>query len=156
MGSGTSKSKIVVAEFINQYRVSDLAIELFWKKFLLSHWFQLKQFYELNSSLYNCEFLSSPISLLEIDKSNETRGTTTLNRYRVEDPLPNAIICFYKINFTEDLSCTTKRENSFVDHTALIIDEEMKSFSSNVEELKVEVSHYLGFIKLNFPDINQN
>lgn len=62
--------------------------------------------------------------------------------------LPNALICWYKIQLDPDHTHDTKKNNSFMNHTAIVFEDELKNIILRNEEVKVKIYQMKGLVKI--------
>lgn len=110
--------------------------------------FKIDQIFDLNSSLYLYEPSSNPEVMVEMKR---TEGTENVNFGKIDatnKPLPNALICWYKVRLTLDHVYNTKRNRSFMNHTAIFLEDELKNVISENNEVRVKVQQTEGLIKI--------
>ncbi|XP_076642269.1 protein arginine N-methyltransferase 9 isoform X2 [Halictus rubicundus] len=112
--------------------------------------FKINQLFDLNSSLYLHEPLSDINMLIEMKESeiaerivNFGKINATTNR-----PLPNALICWYKVKLTLNYNYDTKRNGSFMNHTAVLLEDELKSTALKGNEVYIKVQQVEGVVRI--------
>lgn len=110
---------------------------------------QINQIFDLNSSLYSCEIMSEVRTLIEI---NETETTETIVNFgeinnKEGKILPNALICWYKIQLSPHHVHDTKKD-SFMNHTAIIFENELRDIILRDKEVKIKVHQMKGLVKI--------
>lgn len=87
--------------------------------------------------------------LIEI---NETEITETIVNFgkinSKEKILPNALICWYKIQLTPHHVHDTKKNDSFMNHTAIVLENELKDIILRDKEIKIKVHQMKGLVKI--------
>ncbi|KAL6265295.1 hypothetical protein P5V15_002075 [Pogonomyrmex californicus] len=119
----------VIAEYINKYKIN--------------------QIFDLNSSLYSCEIMSAPRILIEI---NETETTETIVNFgkisnKNRKTLPNALICWYKVQLSPHHIHDTKKD-AFMNHTAIVFEDEFKDIILRNQEIKIKIHQMKGLVKI--------
>ncbi|XP_011639142.1 protein arginine N-methyltransferase 9-like isoform X1 [Pogonomyrmex barbatus] len=119
----------VIAEYINKYKIN--------------------QIFDLNSSLYSCEIMSEPRILIEI---NETETTETIVNFgkisnKNRKTLPNALICWYKVQLSLHHIHDTKKD-AFMNHTAIVFEDEFKDIILRNQEIKIKIHQMKGLVKI--------
>lgn len=104
----------------------------------------------MNSSLYSCETLSEPQILAEINETETTEAIVNFGKisYVNKRTLPNALICWYKIQLSPDHIHDTKRNNSFMNHTAVVFEDDLQDIILKDQEVKIKVHHMKGLVKI--------
>ncbi|XP_011707717.1 PREDICTED: putative protein arginine N-methyltransferase 9 isoform X1 [Wasmannia auropunctata] len=120
----------VIAEYINKYKIN--------------------QIFDLNSSLYSCEIMSDARILVEI---NETKTTETIVNFgeisnKEGKILPNALICWYKVQLSPYHVHDTKKNDSFMNHTAIVFEDELRDIILRGKEVKIKVHQMKGLVKI--------
>jgi len=111
---------------------------------------QINQIFDLNSSLYSCEIMSEAQILVEI---NETETTETIVNFgkiinKEGKILPNALICWYKIQLSPHYIHDTKKNDSFMNHTAIVFEDELKNIILRDKEIKIKIHQMKGLVKI--------
>ncbi|XP_015437068.1 PREDICTED: putative protein arginine N-methyltransferase 9 [Dufourea novaeangliae] len=103
--------------------------------------FKIKQIFDLNSSLYLYEPLSNINILTEIKESEIAEQIVNFGKIyaTTNRPLPNALICWYKIKLTLNHNYDTKRNGSFMNHTAILLEEELKNIVLQGNDVCIKV-----------------
>ncbi|KAK2589218.1 hypothetical protein KPH14_002023 [Odynerus spinipes] len=123
-------SNYKIAEYINEYKID--------------------QIFDLNSSLYSYEPLSEVYTLIEI-KENE-KMQSIVNFKKVDNGnkqlYPNALICWYKIELISDHVHYTRKNDSFMNHMALVLEHELQSITQADKEVKIKVQQIKGLVNI--------
>lgn len=61
---------------------------------------------------------------------------------------PNALICWYKIELISDHVHYTKRNNSFMNHMALVLEHELQSIIRADKEVKIKIQQVKGLVSI--------
>ncbi|XP_011858120.1 PREDICTED: uncharacterized protein LOC105555698 isoform X2 [Vollenhovia emeryi] len=119
----------IIAEYINKYKIN--------------------QIFDLNSSLYSCEIMSEVRILVEV---NETVTTETIVNFdeisNKGKNLPNALICWYKVQLSPHHVHDTKKNDSFMNHTAIVLEDELRDIILRDKEVKIKVHQMKGLVKI--------
>ncbi|XP_011172051.1 uncharacterized protein LOC105204607 isoform X2 [Solenopsis invicta] len=112
--------------------------------------FKINQIFDLNSSLYSCEIMSEAQKLVEI---NETETTETIVNFgeinnKEGETLPNALICWYKIQLGPYHVHDTKKNDSFMNHTAIVLEDELRDVILRDGEVKIKIHQMKGLVKI--------
>lgn len=87
--------------------------------------------------------------LIEI---NETETTETIVNFgeinNKEKILPNALICWYKIQLSPHHVHDTKKNDSFMNHTAIVFENELRDIILRDKEVKIKVHQMKGLVKI--------
>ncbi|XP_020286113.1 uncharacterized protein LOC109855746 isoform X2 [Pseudomyrmex gracilis] len=119
-----------IAEYINKYKID--------------------QVFDLNLSLYSCEVSSEARKLIEINEMETTEALVNFGKIDSTNvkTLPNALICWYKILLDSDHTHDTKKNNSFMNHTAIVFEDELKNIILRDKEVKVKIYQMKGLVKI--------
>ncbi|XP_024882585.1 protein arginine N-methyltransferase 9-like [Temnothorax curvispinosus] len=127
--ANNKSTNYIIAEYINKYKIN--------------------QIFDLNSSLYSCEIMSETQILAEI---NETETTETIvnfgeisNKGKI---LPNALICWYKVQLSPYHVHDTKKNDSFMNHTAIVLEDKLRDIILRDKEVKIKVHQMKGLVKI--------
>ncbi|XP_076663837.1 protein arginine N-methyltransferase 9 isoform X2 [Andrena cerasifolii] len=112
--------------------------------------FKINQVFDLNSSLYLCERLSDVHLIIEMKESEIAERVVNFGKINAtnEKPLPNALICWYKIRLTLNHSYDTKRNGSFMNHTAILLEDELKNTILQGNEVCIKVQQAEGVVRI--------
>jgi len=113
----------IIAEYINKYKIN--------------------QIFDLNSSLYSCEIMSEARILVEINETETTETIVNFGEISKEKILPNALICWYKIQLDPHHVHDTKKNDSFMNYTAIVLEDELRD-----KEIKIKVHQMKGLVKI--------
>lgn len=110
--------------------------------------------FELNSSLYNYVAVSKSTTLAELDEAEMKReilnfGTVDLETSKV---IPNALICWYKICVTDDITLETKRDNSFMNHTAIVLEKELLQQVLDKKDVQIQIQQMRDIVRIALVD----
>lgn len=104
----------------------------------------------MNSSLYNHTDISDPKILVEIDESeiNETiisfgKIDTQTNPY-----IPNSLLCWYKIFICHNVEVETKRSNSFMNHSAVVLESELQIKVLRGEDVNIKIKQMHDLVRI--------
>ncbi|EGI57314.1 PREDICTED: putative protein arginine N-methyltransferase 9 isoform X2 [Acromyrmex echinatior] len=117
----------IIAEYINKYKIN--------------------QIFDLNSSLYSCEIMSEARTLIEINETETTETIVNFGEINKGKILPNALICWYKIQLSSHHVHDTKKD-SFMNHTAIVFENELKDIILRDKEVKIKVHQMKGLVKI--------
>lgn len=62
--------------------------------------------------------------------------------------LPNALICWYEVRLTLNHNYDTKRNGSFMNHTAILLEDELKSIILRGNEVYIKVQQVEGVVRI--------
>ena len=108
------------------------------------YFFQINQVFDLNSSLYNYVALSEEKNILEVDDFDIKEIIVNFGKINLQkkELIPNSLIIWYKICIDASNECETKRNNSFMNHSAVIFETKMQ------EKVMQEKDIYIKFQKM--------
>jgi len=111
---------------------------------------QINQIFDLNSSLYSCEILSEAQILVEINETDTTETIVNFGKIINKEGkiLPNALICWYKIQLSPHHVHDTKKNDSFMNHTAIVFEDELRNIILRDKEIKIKVHQMKGLVKI--------
>ncbi|XP_029166263.1 protein arginine N-methyltransferase 9-like [Nylanderia fulva] len=120
----------IVAEHINNYKIN--------------------QIFDLNSSLYSCEIMSEVQTLIEINEMETTEAIVNFGQINSikKKTLPNALICWYRVQLSPHHIHDTEKNGSFMNHTAIVFEDELKNIILKDKEVKIKVHQMKGLIKI--------
>ncbi|XP_011344451.2 protein arginine N-methyltransferase 9 [Ooceraea biroi] len=126
----TNKStNYVIAKYINKYKIN--------------------QIFDLNSSLYSCEVFSEARTIIEINETETMEAIVNFGEIKTEkDIFPNALLCWYKIQLGTDHVHDTMKNNSFMNHTAIIFEDELRDVILKNKTVKFKVYQVKGLVKV--------
>ncbi|XP_053980869.1 protein arginine N-methyltransferase 9-like isoform X1 [Hylaeus volcanicus] len=112
--------------------------------------FKINQIFDLNSSLYLHEPLSDEVIVMEMKESEVAERIVNFGRINAVDnkPLPNTLICWYKIRLTLNLNYDTRRNGSFMNHTAILLEDELKNIILQGNEVCIKVQQAEGVVRI--------
>lgn len=150
---GSESTNYIIAEHINKYKV--IRLEFYIKIKLnqpsfISILLQINQIFDLNSSLYSYEILCEPQILAEINETETTEVVVNFGKVSnmKKGTLPNVLVCWYKIQLSPDHVHDTKKNNSFMNHTAVILEDDLQDIILRDQEVKIKVYHMKGLVKI--------
>ncbi|XP_076223468.1 protein arginine N-methyltransferase 9 isoform X2 [Nomia melanderi] len=109
--------------------------------------FKINQLFDLNSSLYLHEPLSDINILIEIKESEFVERIVNFGKINATR-LPNALICWYEVRLTLNHNYDTKRNGSFMNHTAILLEDELKSIILRGNEVYLKVQQVEGVVRI--------
>ncbi|XP_012522891.1 protein arginine N-methyltransferase 9 [Monomorium pharaonis] len=112
--------------------------------------YKINQIFDLNSSLYSYEIMSEARILIEINETQTTETIVNFGEINNEErkTLPNALICWYKIQLGPHHVHDTKKNNSFMNHTAIVFEDELRDVILRDKEVKVKIHQMKGLVKI--------
>ncbi|XP_076231186.1 protein arginine N-methyltransferase 9 isoform X2 [Calliopsis andreniformis] len=112
--------------------------------------FKINQVFDLNSSLYLCEPLSDVHVIGEIKESEVAEHVVNFGKINATNdrPMPNALICWYKVRLISNHSYDTKRNGSFMNHTAILLEDELKNIILQGNEVYIKVQQAENVIRI--------
>ncbi|XP_043671850.1 protein arginine N-methyltransferase 9-like isoform X3 [Vespula pensylvanica] len=121
-------SSYKIAEYINEYKID--------------------QIFDLNLSLYSYIPLSEVHTLIEIRENEKTQSVVNFRKIGNNNKqlYPNALICWYKIELTSDHVHYTKRNDSFMNHMALVLEDELQNMIQADNEVKIKIQQVKGLL----------
>lgn len=109
---------------------------------------QINQIFDLNSSLYSCEIMSEARILVEINETETIETIVNFGEISNKGNLPNALICWYKIQLSPHHVHDTKKNDSFMNHTAIVFEDELRDIILRDKEVKIKVRQMKGLVKI--------
>ncbi|XP_076181472.1 protein arginine N-methyltransferase 9 isoform X2 [Ptiloglossa arizonensis] len=112
--------------------------------------FKINQIFDLNSSLYIHEPLSDEIIVIEMKESEVAERVVNFGKINATNnkPLPNTLICWYKIRLTLNHNYDTRRNGSFMNHIAILLEDELKNVILQGNEVCIKVQQAEGVIRI--------
>nr|XP_034187371.1 protein arginine N-methyltransferase 9-like isoform X1 [Osmia lignaria] len=112
--------------------------------------FKINQIFDLNSCLYLYEPLSDVNVMIEMRENEIAERIINFGKISASNNklLPNALVCWYKIRLTSNHSYNTKRSGSFMNHTAVLLEDELKNTILQGNEVCVKVQQAEGMIRI--------
>ncbi|XP_012140337.2 protein arginine N-methyltransferase 9 isoform X1 [Megachile rotundata] len=112
--------------------------------------FKINQIFDLNSSLYLYEPLSDVNVMIEMRENEIAERVINFGKISASNNklLPNALVCWYKIRLTLNHSYNTKRNGSFMNHTAILLEDELKNTILQGNEVCIKVHQAEGMIQI--------
>jgi hypothetical protein len=104
----------------------------------------------LNSSLYNYIALSDIRTLIEIDESELKEEVISFGKIDLVKckTVPNALICWYKICIDNDKNHETKRNKSFMNHMAVVFENELENKALQGEDINIKVQQMHDLVRI--------
>ncbi|XP_051165177.1 protein arginine N-methyltransferase 9-like [Leptopilina boulardi] len=121
-------SNYKIAEFINEY--------------------QINQVFDLNSSLYQHEVVSEVKTLLEMDETEIRECVVNFGKFQTTKKLPNALLVWFRIHLSENNVCETKRDDSFMNHMAVVMEDEIKNSVQLDNEVIIKILQMRDLIRI--------
>lgn len=118
-----------IAEFINEYKINEV--------------------FDLNSSLYQHEIMSEMKVLLEMDETEIRECVVNFGKFQATEKLPNALLIWYGIHLSENNVCETKRDDSFMNHMAVVLEDEIKNLVQCDNEVAIKILQMRDLIRIN-------
>lgn len=111
---------------------------------------QINQIFDLNSSLYLYEPLSDVNVLIEMRENEVAERVINFGKISATNNklLPNALVCWYKVRLTLNHNYDTKRNGSFMNHTAILLEDELKNSILQGNEVCIKVQQAEGIIRI--------
>lgn len=112
--------------------------------------FQINQIFDLNSSLYLYEPRSDVNVLIEMRENEVAERVINFGQISATNnkSLPNALVCWYKVRLTLNCNYDTKRNGSFMNHTAILLEDELKNAILQGNEVCIKVQQAEGVIRV--------
>ncbi|CAK9806939.1 Protein arginine N-methyltransferase 9 [Anthophora quadrimaculata] len=112
--------------------------------------FKINQIFDLNSSLYLYKALSDVNVLIEMRENEVAERVINFGKISATNnkSLPNALICWYKVRLTLNHNYDTKRNGSFMNHTAILLEDELKNTILQGNEVCLKVQQAEGVIRV--------
>lgn len=109
---------------------------------------QINQIFDLNSSLYLYEALSDINVLIEMRENEVAERMINFGKISATNNklLPNALVCWYKVKLTLNHNYDTKRNGSFMNHMAILLEDELKNSILQGNEVCIKVLQGEGII----------
>ncbi|XP_025263175.1 protein arginine N-methyltransferase 9 isoform X2 [Camponotus floridanus] len=120
----------IIAEHINKYKIN--------------------QIFDLNSSLYSYKIISEAQTLIEMNETETTEAIINFGQINCtkKKTLPNALICWYKIQLSPQHIHDTKKNDSFMNHTAIVFEDELRNIILKNKEVKIKIHQIKGLVKI--------
>lgn len=111
---------------------------------------QINQIFDLNSSLYSYEILSEAQVLIEINETGTTEAIVSFGKINSTKRkiLPNALVCWYKIELNPYNVYYTEKNSSFMNHTAIVFEDELRDIILKDGEIKIKIVQMKGLVKI--------
>lgn len=105
--------------------------------------------FDLNPSLFSYDVLSDEKVLAEIEGSGESEAVIDFGKISVYgDKTPNALLCWYRIEFSNHHEIDTKRKNSFINHTAIILEDQLEDAVLQKTNVKLRIFKMGDLVKI--------
>lgn len=94
--------------------------------------------------------MSEPKILAEINESEFNEEVIVFNKINAKSNqnIPNALLCWYKIFITDNLVIETKRNNSFMNHSAIVLENELKNKVLAGEDVYIKVKQMCNLVRV--------
>lgn len=111
---------------------------------------QINQIFDLNSSLYSCKIISEAQTLIEMNETETTEAIVNFGQINCtkKKTLPNALICWYKVQLSPQHIHDTKKNDSFMNHTAIVFEDELRNIILKNKEVKIKIHQIKGLVKI--------
>ncbi|XP_003398969.1 protein arginine N-methyltransferase 9 isoform X1 [Bombus terrestris] len=112
--------------------------------------FKINQIFDLNSSLYLYEALSDINVLIEMRENEVAERVINFGKISATNNklFPNALVCWYKVRLTLNHNYDTKRNGSFMNHMAILLEDELKNSILQGNEVCIKVLQGEGIIRV--------
>ncbi|XP_063982952.1 uncharacterized protein LOC135165513 isoform X2 [Diachasmimorpha longicaudata] len=122
------KSNYVIGDFVNQY--------------------SCRQRFDLDLALYKAVEVSEERVLVQIDEGNTTSAVANFGKIQQRGVLPNVLVCWYTIHLDGGNCVASRRENSFMNHSAIILEDEVKGVIERGEDVRFKVLQMTGLTRV--------
>lgn len=87
--------------------------------------------------------------LIEINETETTEAIMNFGKINcVNTTLPNSLICWYKIQLSSDHIHDTKKNESFMNHIAIVFEDELRDVILRDKEVKIKIYQMKGLVKI--------
>jgi len=88
--------------------------------------------------------------MIEIKETETTETIVNFGKVGITERniFPNALLCWYKIHFSADHIHNTMRNDSFMNHTAIIFEDELRNVILKNENVRIKVHQVKGLVKI--------
>lgn len=88
--------------------------------------------------------------LIEISEMETTEAIVNFGQInsKKRETLPNALICWYKVQLSPHHIHDTKKNDSFMNHTAIVFEDELRNVILKDKEVKIKVHQMKGLVKI--------
>ena len=83
--------------------------------------------------------MSEVNTLMEMDETQIKEHIISFGKFDMTKTLPNALIVWYRIHFSENNIYDTRRINSFMNHMAVVLEDEIKDLVQRDDEVKIKI-----------------
>lgn len=91
----------------------------------------------------------SPVkTLLEMDETEIREYVINFGKFDPTKKLPNALLVWYKIHLSENNVCETKRDDSFMNHMAMVLEDEIKNSVQRDDEVIIKILQMRELIRI--------
>jgi len=106
----------------------------------------------LNSSLYSYKVFSEAQTMIEIKETETTETIVNFGKVGMTERniFPNALLCWYKIQLSTSHIHDTMKNDSFMNHTAIIFENELRDAILKNENIKIKVHQVKGLVNIKF------
>jgi len=88
--------------------------------------------------------------MIEIKETETTEAIVNFGKVRTTERniFPNALLCWYKIQLSTGHIHDTMKNDSFMNHTAIIFEDELRDVILKNENVKIKVYQVKGLVKI--------
>ncbi|OXU22388.1 hypothetical protein TSAR_005080 [Trichomalopsis sarcophagae] len=112
--------------------------------------FKINQIFDLNSSLYNYDTFSESTTLVEMDESEMKEKVINFGKINPgkNGTVPNALVCWYKIQITDNNVHETRRNSSFMNHTAIVFENELQDKVLQGKDVRIKIQQMQDLVRI--------
>nr|XP_046472761.1 protein arginine N-methyltransferase 9-like isoform X1 [Neodiprion pinetum] len=111
--------------------------------------FEINQVFDLNSSMYECRPSTNAVTLTQLDDSETNESLVNFGKISVpERAIPNALICWYEIQLAPEHIHSTRRCDSFMNHTAVVLEDHLRELVLQDKEITFKVYQMNGLVRV--------
>lgn len=94
--------------------------------------------------------MSEAQTLIEMNEMETTETVVNFGQMNStkRKTLPNALICWYKVQLSSQHIHDTKKNDSFMNHTAIVFEDELRNIILKDKEIKIKVHQMKGLVKI--------
>lgn len=94
--------------------------------------------------------MSEVKTLVEMDESEMKEEIVNFGKIDVKKNrlIPNALVCWYKICINDDITQETRRTNSFMNHMAIVFENELSDKVSYDEDVNIKIQQMRDLVKI--------
>lgn len=87
--------------------------------------------------------------LTEINETETIEAVINFGKINgVNTTLPNSLVCWYKIQLCSDHVHDTRKNESFMNHTAIVFEDELRDVILGDKEVKIKIHQMKGLVKI--------